>query len=147
MSRAVTLRALAGLAALLLAPAAAHAQAHPTPPPLAVAAPRTGPIPLAGKLDEPDWQAAAPATDFRQAQPNEGQPATQRTEVRFLYDADALYIGARMYDTQGAAGVRTRLARRDNMPNADYVEIIFLVSPQAPKLDAQGHRRHLTLLP
>ena len=150
MSRAVTLRALAGLAALLLAPAAAHAQAHPTPPPLAVAAPRTGPITLDGKLDEPDWQAAAPATDFRQAQPNEGQPATQRTEVRFLYDADALYIGARMYDTQGAAGVRTRLARRDNMPNADYVEIIFdtfhdhlgrvdfQVNPSGVKADSYG---------
>ncbi|HXY38084.1 MAG TPA: hypothetical protein VEQ10_00350, partial [Vicinamibacteria bacterium] len=78
-----------------LAPVVARAQAHPTPPPRAVAARRTGPITLDGKLDEPDWQAAVPATDLRQNQPNEGQPATQRTEVRFLYDDDALYIGAR----------------------------------------------------
>jgi hypothetical protein len=49
----------------------------------------------------------------RQQDPNEGQPATQRTEVRFAYDADALYIGARMYDSLGARGVRTRLTRRD----------------------------------
>jgi hypothetical protein len=109
----------------LFAPCVARGQSHPTPPPVAVAARRTGPITLDGNLDEPDWQATTPAKDFRQAQPNEGQPATQRTEVRFLYDNDALYIGARMYDTEGAAGIRTRLAHRDQMPNADYVEIIF----------------------
>lgn len=124
-----TLRPLIAAACLacgvLAGPRSAAAQSHPTPPPLAVAARRTGPIVLDGKLDEPDWQAATPAKDFRQAQPNEGQPATQRTEVRFLYDEDALYVGARMYDTEGAAGVRTRLARRDNIPNADYIELIF----------------------
>ena len=150
MPRAVTPHALAGLAVALLAPVAAHAQSHPAAPPRAVAAPRTGPIALDGKLDEPDWRAAVPATDLLQSQPNEGQPATQRTEVRFLYDDDALYIGARMYDTQGAAGVRTRLARRDNMPNADYVEIIFdtfhdhlgrvdfQVNPSGVKADSYG---------
>ena len=150
MPRAVMLHALAGLALALFAPAGARAQSHPTPPPRAMAAPRTGPITLDGRLDEPDWQAAVPATDLRQAQPDEGRPATQRTEVRFLYDDDALYIGARMYDTQGAAGVRTRLARRDNMPNADYIEIIFdtfhdhlgrvdfQVNPSGVKADSYG---------
>jgi hypothetical protein len=100
----------------LLAPALASAQnssVHPTPPP------------VAGRLDEPDWQAGRPVTDFRQSQPNEGEPATQRTEVRFLYDEDALYIGARMFDTAGRSGVRTRLVRRDDDFNSDYVEIIF----------------------
>lgn len=126
MHRGVLIGARAGLVlGTLFAPRLARAQAHPTPPPLAIATRRSGPIVLDGKLDEPDWQTATPATDFRQAQPNEGRPATQRTEVRFLFDDDALYIGARMYDTQGAAGIRTRLARRDQLPNADYVEIIF----------------------
>jgi hypothetical protein len=31
--------------------------------------------------------------------------------VRFLYDDDALYVGAKMYDTTGAKGVTTRLVR------------------------------------
>jgi hypothetical protein len=124
--RGVLIGARAGLAlGTLLTPCVARGQSHPTAPPLATAAPRVAPITLDGKLDEPDWQAARPAADFRQAQPSEGQPATQRTEVRFLYDADALYVGARMYDTEGAAGIRTRLARRDQIPNADYIEIIF----------------------
>ncbi|HWK90465.1 MAG TPA: DUF5916 domain-containing protein, partial [Longimicrobium sp.] len=55
----------------------------------------------------------------------EGQPATQRTEVRLAYDAEALYIGARMFDTEGRAGVRTRLARRDQGTEADYIEFVF----------------------
>jgi hypothetical protein len=122
--RGVLVGVLAGLAFGTVAPAA-PAQIHPTPPPVAVAARRVGPITLDGRLDEPAWQAAVPAKDFRQAQPHEGEPATQRTEVRFLYDDDALYIGARMYDTEGATGIRTRLVRRDDTFNSDYVEIIF----------------------
>lgn len=104
MHRGVLIGALAGLVfGTVLSAPVALSQSHPTPPPLAVAARRVGPIVLDGKLDEPAWQAATPATDFRQSQPSEGQPATQRTEVRFLYDDAYLYIGARMYDTQGAA--------------------------------------------
>ncbi len=126
MPRGASIGALAWLALCSLAPArVAEAQAHPTSPPLAIAVRRTGPITIDGRLDEPDWQRAAPATDFRQAQPDEGQPATQRAEVRFLYDDDAIYIGARMYDTEGAAGIRTRLVRRDAPFGSDYVEIIF----------------------
>ena len=151
MLRGVLIGARAGLVlGTLVAPRLARAQAHSTPPPRAIAARRSGPIVLDGKLDEMDWQAATPAIAFRQAQPNEGEPATQRTEVRFLYDDEALYIGARMYDTQGAAGIRTRLARRDQIPNADYVEIIFdtfhdhlgrvdfQVNPSGVKADSYG---------
>jgi len=69
---------------------------HPHAPPLATAARRTGPIVIDGRLDDPAWAAAAPITTFTQVQPADGAPATQRTEVRFLYDADAIYIGARM---------------------------------------------------
>ncbi len=150
MRRAVLTGALSLALGTWAAATPARAQIHPTPPPVAVAAPVTGHITVDGKLDEPDWQAAVPAKDFRQAQPDEGRPATQRTEVRFLYDDDAIYIGARMYDTEGAAGIRTRLARRDSMPNADYIEIIFdtfhdhlgrvdfQVNPSGVKADSYG---------
>src|SRR6266571_2096277 len=96
------------------------------------------------------WRTAPPATDFRQAQPHEGQPATQRTEVRFAFDGAALYVGARMFDDLGAAGVRTRLVRRDGTPNSDYVEVIFdtyhdhigrlffTVNPSGVRGDANG---------
>lgn len=82
-------------------------------------------ITLDGWLDEPVWRDAPAATDFLQSQPDEGAPATQRTEVRFAYDDDALYIGARMFDDLGAAGVRTRLVRRDGTVDSDQLTIIF----------------------
>jgi hypothetical protein len=99
-----------------------HAQSasiHHTPPPVARAIRRTGAITIDGRLDEPDWAAARPITTFRQTDPVEGAPATERTEVRVLYDETALYIGARMFDSLGAKGVRSRMVRRDQQLDLD----------------------------
>ena len=161
MRRAILVGAAVGLGLGILALARAEAQTasraeghnssvHPNPSPVAAAARRTGAITLDGKLDEPDWQSGTPVTDFRQAQPHEGEPATQQTEVRFLFDDDALYVGARMYDSEGAAGIRTRLVRRDDDFNSDYIEIIldtyhdhlsrveFMTNPSGSKEDSYG---------
>src|SRR5881296_3620069 len=144
-----TLVRLAVLSAITAAPTAAQ-NIHPTPPPDVRAVPLEGEIRLDGRLDEPVWRTAPAATDFRQAQPREGQPATQRTEVRFAFDAAAIYVGARMFDDQGAAGVQTRLVRRDGTANADYLEVIFdtyhdhigrlffMVNPSGVRYDANG---------
>ncbi len=101
-----------------LLPVAAEAQAsvHPTPPPIAAAARRSGEIAIDGKLDESAWSRATPITNFRQAQPNEGAAATLRTEVRILYDDDAVYVGARMTEPDGVAAP---LARRDQLLDAN----------------------------
>lgn len=93
--------------------------------PQADAARRRAPMVIDGRLDDPDWLRIAPVADFRQRDPDEGAPATQRTEVRFAYDDDALYIAARMYDAAGASGVETRLARRDAAPVGDYIMFVF----------------------
>ncbi len=82
-------------------------------------------ITLDGRLDEPIWSAAPAATGFIQREPNEGRPATQRTEVRFVFDEQTLYIGARMHDEQGARGVVSRLVRRDNDTQSDELTITF----------------------
>ena len=58
------------------------------------------PIKLDGILDEPDWERADPATDFVQQNPYEGQPATEKSEVRILYDDQAIYIGVYFYDSE-----------------------------------------------
>ncbi len=92
---------------------------HPRTPPVAQAALRSGPVTIDGRLDEAAWAAATPITNFTQSQPHEGQPATQRTEVRVLFDDEALYIGARVYDSLGAAGIRAPLARRDQLLDAN----------------------------
>jgi hypothetical protein len=102
-----------------------HTSGHTTPVPEVAAVRTAAPIVIDGRLDEEVWQRARPATEFRQQDPDEGKPATQRTEVRFALDGDALYVGARMYDTEGAAGVRTRLTRRDQTTGGDDLTLIF----------------------
>ncbi len=82
----------------------------------AATAPRTQAVRLAGSLDidglpdEEAWASAPPVSEYRQTQPFEGEPISQRTEARFLYDDDALYVGAMLY-SEGP--VSARLKRRD----------------------------------
>ncbi|MCH2460259.1 MAG: carbohydrate binding family 9 domain-containing protein [Gemmatimonadetes bacterium] len=46
------------------------------------------------------WGGAQVATDFIQSEPIEGNPASERTEVRVGYDEEAIYIGAWLYDSE-----------------------------------------------
>ena len=123
---------------------------HSVPVPLAHAARRSGPIVLDGRVDEAAWQAATPITELTQIDPDEGRPASERTEVRFLFDDEALYVGARMFDSHGPSGVTTRLARRDADTDSDGFQIVidsyhdhlgrafFQVNPSGVKFDALG---------
>ncbi|MFN8573268.1 MAG: DUF5916 domain-containing protein [Gemmatimonadaceae bacterium] len=97
------------------ASARAQGSIHPTTPVVVTSTRRTSSVVLDGRLTESAWQAAQPVTAFRQIVPTEGAPATQRTEVRVLFDDQSILIGARMYDTLGAAGIRAPLARRDQL--------------------------------
>jgi hypothetical protein len=54
---------------------------------------------LDGKLEEPSWRLAIPASDFVQQRPHFGEVATQRTEVRILYDDNNLYVGVTCFDS------------------------------------------------
>lgn len=78
-----------------------------------------------GSLDEPAWQQSVPMTDFVQFLPKEGATPSQRTEVRIIYDDQALYIGAMMYDT-APDSIRKELGTRDIQDlNSDYFLIGF----------------------
>ncbi len=66
---------------------------------------------LDGALDEPFWGSAGVAGGFRQQEPSEGAPATERTEVRVLYDGDFLYIGVWAFDAQPQRIVARQLER------------------------------------
>lgn len=55
--------------------------------------PVTDPIKIDGRLDELAWSQAEAASDFRQQEPNEGSPATEKTEVPLLFDEKNIYIG------------------------------------------------------
>lgn len=80
------------------------------------------PINVDGSLDEAAWQSATAIGGFKQRDPNEGAEPTQKTEVRLLYDDQALYIGARMYDTHPDSVVKI-LARRDGGSRSDYFQV------------------------
>jgi Domain of unknown function (DUF5916)/Carbohydrate family 9 binding domain-like len=103
-----------------------HVQAQQTSrdePQHAVTAIRTAAPPLLdGRLSEPIWSQAPPITGFTQRDPDEGREATEPTEIRILYDDDAIYIGARMVDSNAQA-IASRLSNRDEIPDADYVAI------------------------
>src|SRR5688500_8191869 len=68
--------------------------------PAEIAARRSGSVHVDGRLDESAWQAATPVTEFRQNDPKEGQPASERTEARILIDDAAIYVGVRLYDSE-----------------------------------------------
>ena len=95
-----------------------------TPPLASAARVAPGSIHLDGQLDEAIWTRAEPIADFTQTVPHEGQPATERTEVRIVYDDDAIYVGARMFDAD-PTGIRTQLARRDADTEADQFRVAF----------------------
>lgn len=98
---------------------------HDVATPVIRAETATTSIVVDGLLNEGDWLRATPATGFRQSEPVDGAPSTQRTEIRLLFDSDALYVGARMYDSLGAEGVRSRLVRRDQFTDSDWIELVF----------------------
>lgn len=88
-----------------------------------LAAPLTGALRIDGRLDEEAWTLATPHSDFIQRDPKEGEPASERTEVRVLVGADALYVGARLYDREPGK-IRARLGRRDEaIEGADLFEV------------------------
>ena len=150
------LAALLPLPLLLAQPAAAQSQANQPlvlrpheQAPHAVASRRNGDIAIDGRMDEPAWKTAQPITGFLQYDPNEGQPASERTEARILVDDDAVYIGMRMYDSQPQL-IQSQLARRDEAIEGDLVEVTFdsyhdHLTAVIFRLSAGGARRDATV--
>ena len=74
-------------------------------------------IDLDGRLDDDAWQRAIPITDFTTQEPIEGGTPSERTEIRVVYDDDAIYIGAMLYDDPN--GILAFQKRRDGFLSAD----------------------------
>ena len=81
---------------------------------------------LDGVLDEDVWQQAIAISGFRQYEPIDGAPASQKTEVRVLYGSNNLYVGALLHDDEPGA-IEKALGRRDDFNRADW----FLVAVDA----------------
>ena len=70
-----------------------------------------------GKLEDEGWKLSPVATNFIQNFPTYGSPASQRTEVRVLYDDDAIYVGAYLYDDPSL--IRKQITARDEEQQKD----------------------------
>ena len=120
-TRLVVLSAL-GLSAATLS---ASAQTKPGSANVATALRATEVPTLDGDvLGDPAWKNAPPITSFVQEQPDEGQPASEKTEVRVIFTADTLYVGVVLYDSD-PGGIIVSDARRDApMDDTDSFQMI-----------------------
>jgi hypothetical protein len=102
-----------------------------------------------GRLTEPAWVEATPVTGFVQRELHEGAPVTERTEVRFLTDEQALYVGAWLYDRDPTGIVPGEQVRDGDIAKSDYFGIlldtyhdrqngfVFTTTPAGIEYDAQ----------
>lgn len=77
-----------------------------------------------GRLDDDVWRRAVFTSDFTQREPDEGRPASERTDIAFVFSETTLYVGARMFSDDPAA-IRAIPARRDE--GGDSERIIVLI--------------------
>ncbi|HKB67378.1 MAG TPA: DUF5916 domain-containing protein [Pyrinomonadaceae bacterium] len=85
----------------------------------------SNPIKIDGLLDESSWSLAQAATEFLQERPTEGAPATERTEVRVLFDDKNIYFGIRAFDSEATHINARDLVRDSSFPNDDRIEILL----------------------
>ncbi|MCM3878489.1 MAG: carbohydrate binding family 9 domain-containing protein, partial [Vicinamibacterales bacterium] len=104
---------------------AAPAGAQPQTPRTVRAVRTTEPVIIDGRLAEDAWSRTEAADQFTQRDPDEGKPATERTEIRVLYDGEALYVGARMYDSEPSKIARRLSSRDESDIDADRI-MVFL---------------------
>ena len=78
-----------------------------------------------GTLHDPLWQSAKVVADFRQQEPNEGETATEKTEVRILYTRRAVYFGIHCYDSDPGKIVAAQLRRDVSQDLDDHFEILI----------------------
>jgi len=103
-----------------------------------------------GKLNDSAWEDANIANDFVMFRPGDGdpEPKNQKTEVKIIYDNQAIYIGAYLYDANPDKIMR-QLSERDNLGTADFFgvaispnndgqnEFEFFVTAGGTQMDAQ----------
>lgn len=104
---------------------------------------------LDGKLDEAIWEKAAVADNFTQAELDEGAEPTERTEIRFLYDAENLYVGIHCFDSEPDKIVAHQMERDVALGSDDFIHFVldpydsnrngyfFAINPRGARTDGQ----------
>lgn len=83
-------------------------------------------IKIDGELDEPEWQNVPVAKNFVMFDPDNGKPEKEelRTEVKVLYDNDAVYISALLYDNEPDK-ILKEITERDDFGAADFFGVFI----------------------
>src|SRR5262249_54761141 len=117
--------------------------------PVATARRATGIIRIDGSLEEPDWASASPIGQLTQREPQEGQVASEATDVRVLFDEQALYLGIVCHESHARGVIATQLIRDANLDVDDRLTIVldpffdhrngffFQVNPDGARTDGQ----------
>ncbi len=130
-------------------PAGAAAQSNLERPALHAVRVARGPR-IDGVLDDQVWASAEATDQFTQQEPHEGEPASERTEVRVVYDGRQVYFAVHAYDSVPSAIVATEMRRdSDRLLDEDNFELIldtfndqrngymFVTTPLGAKLEQQ----------
>ncbi len=101
-----------------------------------------------GHLREEVWEEAVLLKGFTQLEPEEGAPATEKTEVLIGYDERKLYVGVRCFVSEPGKIVSVVMDRDGNFFNEDSIRIVldtfhdkksgflFAINPLGAQLDA-----------
>ena len=115
---------LPGLLLLIAAPGAAS----PAPPNegavQALAEGMEGPV-VDGLVTDEQWTSVEPFTDFIQQEPDNGAPATERTEVRLLLSETTLYVGIVAFDSEPERVLVSESRRDGDLNESDSVQIVL----------------------
>ena len=76
-------------------------------------------------LGEAIWDDIVPATGFLQNTPDEGQPASERTEVRIIYTEDTVYFGIVCYVSDPSTIIVSDSRRDSSLNDTDSFQIII----------------------
>ncbi len=99
---------------------------QPERPALNVVSIKDGSAPtLDGRVDDEIWNSAPPYSTFTQQEPDEGQPATERTELRFLADRENLYISVIAFDREPDRIIVTQSRRDGDLNDTDSIQILL----------------------
>lgn len=83
-------------------------------------------ITIDGKVNETVWKSAAVATDFVMLEPDNGTPISEnkKTEIKVLYDNEAVYIAALLYDDEPTK-ILKEITQRDDFGTADLFGVFI----------------------
>ncbi|HTJ23444.1 MAG TPA: DUF5916 domain-containing protein [Gemmatimonadaceae bacterium] len=82
-------------------------------------------IRLDARLAEQVWRDADSIVDFRQREPAEGAPASERTVLKVVRDGERLYVAVRAYD-RDVRGIRGAQLRRDaDLSSDDNITVLI----------------------